>query len=103
MVEQMIVKSILNMFSKQNSMVGGVKQPLPANRPISIFALLFTLLIILLIKGYIVYLLYNMLIPELIYSFSKDKSLEEIEDEFKPISYINAVMLVIFCNALFHF
>ena len=99
----MIVKSIINMFSKQTSMVGGVKPNVPINKHIGMFELLLSLMIMLLIKGYIVYLLYNMLIPQLIYSFSEDKTLEEIESDFKPISYINAVLLVIFFNALFHF
>ncbi len=99
----MIVKSIINMFSKQTSMIGGVKSNVPINKHIGMFELLLSLMIMLLIKGYIVYLLYNMLIPQLIYSFSEDKTLEEIESDFKPICYMNAVLLVIFFNALFHF
>jgi hypothetical protein len=62
---------------------------------------LFTYLIILLIKGFIVYLLYNLLMPKLIYSLSENKSLEMTEINFKPISFSESILLVIFTNTLF--
>jgi len=64
---------------------------------------LLMILIAILLKGIIVYLLYNFIVPKIIYSLSENKSLEIIESNFKPISFSESVLLVILTNTLFSF
>jgi hypothetical protein len=62
----------------------------------------FLILLGIFIKGLIVYLGYNLIMPKLMYSVgSGNKSLAEIEANFKPINYIESVILVILTNTLF--
>ena len=104
-----LIKNVAELFTSNNSMIGG-----KTNNKISIEGInsfqskqnfmlisLFAYLLILLIKGFIVYLLYNLLMPKLIYSLSEDKSLEMIENNFKPICFSESILLVIFTNTLF--
>jgi len=67
----------------------------------SVLLLFLFALLLLLIKGYIVYILYNFLVPEIIYSLS-NKSKEEIKNYFKPISFMQSILLVILFNTLFN-
>jgi len=64
---------------------------------------LLMILIAILLKGIIVYLLYNFIVPKIIYSLSENKSLEIIESNFKPLSFSESVLLVILTNTLFSF
>ena len=64
---------------------------------------LLMILIAILLKGIIVYLLYNFIVPKIIYSLSENKSLEIIESNFKPIAFSESVLLVILTNTLFSF
>ena len=93
MTELIQAKSLMN-GGKTNGMNVGNKQN-------NVLLTLLIYLIILLIKGLIVYLLYNFLLPKLIYSVSENKSLEIIESQFKTITYTEAILLVIFANTLF--
>ena len=82
------------------SMVGGkINQNYSSKN--NFFSVILILFILLLIKGYIIYILYNNLVPKIIYSLSDKKSLDYIEDNFKELSYIESIMLVIFANTLF--
>jgi hypothetical protein len=59
-------------------------------------------LISIFIKGLIVYLGYNLLMPKLIFSVAgPNKSLEDIENNFRPLNYWESVILVILTNTLF--
>jgi hypothetical protein len=93
MTELIQAKSLMN-GGKTNSMNVSSKQN-------NVLLTLLIYLVILLIKGLIVYLLYNFLLPKLIYSVSENKSLEVIESKFKTITYTEAILLVIFVNTLF--
>jgi hypothetical protein len=73
------------------------------NKQNNILMSLLMILIALLLKGIIVYLLYNFLVPKIIYSLSENKSLETIENNFKQISFSESVLLVILTNTLFSF
>ena len=55
----------------------------------------------LLLKGFIVYLSYNFIVPKIMYSISKNDNLENIESNFKPITYSESLLLVILTNTLF--
>jgi hypothetical protein len=57
----------------------------------------------ILLKGLIVYLVYNTMMPKLIYSFSENKTLETIESNFKQLTYVESILLVILTNTLFYF
>ena len=64
------------------------------------FYILIGMIIILLIKGLIIFILYNNFLPKILYNFS-NKSLEDIESNFRNISFFEAILLVIFTNTLF--
>ena len=74
-----------------------------ANKQKNILISLIMILFAILLKGVIVYLLYNFIVPKIIYSLSENKSLEIIESNFKPISFSESVLLVILTNTLFSF
>jgi cytochrome b subunit of formate dehydrogenase len=101
-VTTLLVKNIAELFSMSSLMQGGkMNSSMNNGKQKNIFVIILILLILLLIKGLIVYLLYNFMIPKLIYSFSENKSLEIIESNFKPISFSESVLLVILFNVLF--
>ena len=84
------------------SMTGGAR--LNKNNNMSIqnsFMIFLISFILLLIKGYIVYISYNILIPKIMYSLYVNKSLEEIENNFRQLSYMESILLVILTNTLF--
>jgi len=59
-------------------------------------------LISIFIKGLIVYLGYNLLMPKLMFSVGgAGKTLEDIENNFRPLTYWESVILVILTNTLF--
>jgi hypothetical protein len=74
-----------------------------SNKQKNVLISLLLILFVILLKGTIVYLLYNFLVPKIIYSFSENKSLEIIESNFKTISFSESVLLVILTNTLFTF
>ncbi len=69
------------------------------------FLLLTVFLIIILIKAFIVYIGYNYVVPRLQYSLysttDKRLSLEEMEANFRKITYTEAIIITIFFNTLF--
>jgi hypothetical protein len=74
-----------------------------SNKQKNVLMSLLLILFVILLKGTIVYLLYNFLVPKIMYSFSENKSLEIIESNFKTISFSESVLLVILTNTLFTF
>ena len=87
-------------LNKNNIQIDGINY---ANKQKNILISLLMILFAILLKGVIVYLLYNFLVPKIIYSLSENKSLEIIESNFKPITFSESVLLVILTNTLFSF
>jgi hypothetical protein len=82
-----------------NKMYGGGNMKNKGDTQIMIFMLA---LISIFIKGLIVYLGYNLLMPKLMFSVSgAGKTLEDIENNFRPLNYWESVILVILTNTLF--
>jgi len=104
---QLLIKNLTELLSSSSSAhIGGTNI---TNGDAKASILLYSLILILisiLIKGYIVYLLYNFLVPKLIYSLSSSinpRSLEMIENNFKTLTFGECILLVIFFNTLFSF
>ena len=103
-----LIQNIAELFAMRNVMSGGADKNLQFNSSyanksnITLMVLLGTLIAIL-IKGLIVYLLYNFMVPKIMYSLSENKSLEIIESNFKTLSYSESILLVILTNTLFYF
>jgi len=98
MVLNFFINNMMNKINSSNLIMNGGKQniiKIPSMFELFLFALL-----LLLIKGFIVYILYNYLVPEIIYSLSS-KSKEDIENDFKPITFMQSILLVILFNTLF--
>ena len=89
---------VQNMIS---SMSGGGKNNINGYQKPNVFVIMLITLLLLLIKGFIVYLAYNLMMPKLIYSVSKDRTLEDIEENFRPLSYMESIIFVILTNTLF--
>ncbi len=107
-----MVQSSNTSASSSYSMTGGaVKRMMPSSsttQPRSFgnfFLLLTVFLIIILIKAFIVYIGYNYVVPRLQYSLysttDKRLSLEEMETNFRKITYTEAIIITIFFNTLF--
>lgn len=98
----LLVKNVAELCSLSSIMNGGkMNNSINGQRGKNTLIIILILLIILLIKGFIVYMLYNYMMPKLLYSLSQNKSLENVESNFKPISFSESVLLVIFINVLF--
>ena len=103
----LLIQNLSELLSSNSIMQGGAQKVGSTGDKSSI--LLYSLILILLsilIKGYIVYLLYNFLVPKLIYSLSSSinpRSLEMIENNFKTLTFGECILLVIFFNTLFSF
>lgn len=100
-----LIENMVDMLVYSNIMYGGgnkngMVSPYESKQKNILFTILI-LLFVLLINGLIIYLLYNMLVPKIMYSLSENKSLDIIEANFKPITYMESVLLVIFTKTLF--
>jgi hypothetical protein len=103
MVLNFMVNNLMNKINSSNLTMNGGKQSIQMSsnvKTFSVFLLFLLAIFLLLIKGFIVYILYNYLVPEIIYSLS-NKSKEDIENNFKPITFIQSILLVILFNTLF--
>ncbi len=104
-----VVKSFFDHYATGNIMTGGGSTPSRISPSLAgvakpnFFVIIFSLIIIILIKAFIVYLGYNYLMPKLIYSLSQDKNKnqEVIENNFKQITYVEAIVFSIFSSVLF--
>ena len=106
-----LIQNIAELYTMSSFMEGGklnknnryIDNINYTNKQQNILISLIMILIAILLKGVIVYLLYNFIVPKIIYSLSENKSLEIIESNFKPISFSESVLLVILTNTLFSF
>jgi hypothetical protein len=92
-------------LSCTNQQLGGAKNSSSSqgvNKMQFTLTTFFLILLGIFIKGLIVYLGYNLIMPKLMYSVgSGNKSLAEIEANFRPLNYVESVILVILTNTLF--
>ena len=106
-----LIQNIAELYTMSSYMEGGklnknniqIDNINYSNKQKNILISLLMILIAILLKGIIVYLLYNFIVPKIIYSLSENKSLEIIESNFKPIAFSESVLLVILTNTLFSF
>jgi cytochrome b subunit of formate dehydrogenase len=111
MTTSFLIQNIAELYTMSSFMEGGklnknntsIDNGIYANKQKNILISLLMILFVILLKGVIVYLLYNFMVPKIIYSLSENKSLEIIESNFKPISFSESVLLVILTNTLFSF
>ena len=102
----LLLQHISELFTPATFLIGGKFPnknigPTPSN-PSNNIIMIFLILLLLLIKGFIVYLVYNMMVPKILYSISlSNKSLEDIESNFKEITFMESVLLVILTQTLF--
>ena len=96
----LMIKTLAQYLTENNNkMYGGGNMKNKGDTQIMIFMLA---LISIFIKGLIVYLGYNLLMPKLMFSVSgAGKTLEDIENNFRPLTYWESVILVILTNTLF--
>jgi hypothetical protein len=99
-VSSILIQNIVDLYTSYPIMKGGKNMNSIKPKETNFFILLMIILIYLLIKGLIVYIVYNYMVPKLMYSLSK-KTMEEIKNEFRPISYTESILLVILFNTLF--
>jgi hypothetical protein len=103
----LLLENIKDLFMQSSVLAGGKVTNKNMNidhyrGPNNNLFMIFLILLLLLIKGFIVYLVYNTLVPKLIYSLaSSGKSFEDIEKNFKTITFVESVLLVILFQTLF--
>jgi len=90
---------IASFFQKNGVMVGGGN----GNKLGTFLYLLIIFIILLLVKSYIVQIAYNHVMPTLIYSMDVKSNMkyEEIKNNFRQITYVEAILVVILFNMLF--
>lgn len=99
----LLAENFVNSVISKTNMTGGVRGMGQESSPARFFALLLVFLIIILIKSYIIYLGFNYIMPRIIFSLNQDKtsSPQEVMSKFRPITFIEAIILTIFTNTLF--
>jgi hypothetical protein len=100
-----LIDNIPDIFNITSSVMKGGKS-METYRPLrrDPFMVFIIILLMILLKGLIVYLLYNNLVPKLIYSLSNDyRTQEDIINNFKTLTYSESILLVILFNTLFTF
>ena len=102
-----LLQNITELFSYSSLMKGGsdnLNKTLKvnaSNNQKNLFIYFIFIIFMLLLKGFIVYLSYNFIIPKIMYSISKNETLENIELNFKPLTYSESLLLVVLTNTLF--
>ena len=102
-----LLQNITELFTHSSLMGGGgnnLNKTLKgnvSNNQRNLFIYFIFIVFMLLLKGFIVYLSYNFIVPKIMYSVCKNETLESIESNFKPISYSESLLLVILTNTLF--
>jgi len=95
----LMIKTLAQYLTENTNKMYGGHMKYKGDTQIMIFMLA---LISIFIKGLIVYLGYNLLMPKLMYSVAgPNKSLQDIENNFRPLNYWESVILVILTNTLF--
>jgi hypothetical protein len=102
MVLSMDYAGLLTSLLSKNTKYGGVAPGSPKVTGNTMFAVFIGALLIILIKGLIVYLAWNSVMPYIIYSLTPDpkKSRSEIINNFKPITYTQALLFTILVLSL---
>ena len=110
-VEQLLTEAIIRIIGggsrSSRGMVGGGNAPMGIagmGPGMSFVTVMLVVLIVLLLKALIVYLCFNAVLPSIIYSLDvkqENKSLEEIKSNFRRITFVEALLLVILMNTLF--
>jgi hypothetical protein len=104
MSSNLLIQNIAELFTMSSTMNGGRSNNIGyTSKQNNVLVILSMTLFFILIKGLIVYLLYNFMVPKIMYSLSDGKSLETIESNFKTLSFSESVLLVILANTLFYF
>ena len=101
-----LIQNISELFTISSMMEGGKMNKNSINyydKQRNVLMSFLLVLFVILLKGIIVYFLYNFMVPKIIYSLSENKTLETIESNFKPISFSESILLVILTNTLFSF
>ena len=101
-----LIQNISELFTISSMMEGGKMNKNSINyydKQRNVLMSFLLVLFVILLKGIIVYFLYNFMVPNIIYSLSENKTLETIESNFKPISFSESILLVILTNTLFSF
>ncbi len=95
--------SLITSFVQGNRSTSSMNGGGTNNKLGSFLYLLVIFLILLLIKSYIVQVAYNHIMPTLIYSVDVKGQMkyEEIRNNFRPITYVEAILVVILFNMLF--
>ena len=102
-ITNLLIQNITELYTSYGIMKGG-KLNAPStvvkpNKVIILFISFLIILFVLLIKALIVFTVYNYLTPKLIYSLGmQDKTLEKIENDFRPLTYAESLLLVILFN-----
>lgn len=106
----LIIKNLTDLMSSMpnlsNQSGGNKVMNMQQNKTEVFFFSFLLILIVLVIKGYIVYIVYNFLIPKLVHSLSSitdPVSLENAENNFRKITFGESILLVILFNTLFSF
>jgi hypothetical protein len=94
------VAELLSLSMAGGSMKGSSSQSV-SQKGTTVLMYIFITILVIFIKAYIVYLGYNYMMPRLIFSLSKEKNMNEVSKNFKPIGYVESLILVIFANTLF--
>jgi len=108
MTTAFLLQNITELFTHSSLMNGGsnnankVLKVNVSNNQRNLFIYFIFIVFALLLKGFIVYLTYNFVMPKLMYSVSKNETLETIESNFKPITYSESLLLVILTVTLFN-
>lgn len=96
------IQNIAELITTKQTLFGGSKSTSMSPKVEITFVSFLLALLFIFLKGLIVYLGYNLIMPKLIYSVdSSKKSLLVVEESFRPLSYWESVILVILTNTLF--
>ena len=103
MATNLLIQNMAELFSVSSIMKGGRSDNMNSymSKQNNFLVSILMILLLILIKGCIIFLLYNFLVPKIIYSLSENRSLEIIESNFKTLSFSESILLVIFTNTLF--
>ena len=102
MSSQFLLQNLSDLISLSSTKNGGSMNNIYNNKQNNFLFMLIGFMILILIKGLIVYYSYNFVVPKVIYSLSENKTLETIESNFKPLSYSESLLLVILTITLFN-
>lgn len=95
MFYDLVQSLVVNGFKVQNKKQSGGAVSVPAESNISGASLFFTMLAIFVIKVLLVMISYNIVVPKMMEKWGKDP------EDFRPLSFVESVFIVILFNNLF--